>query len=72
MIAEISPTSPVLVWFRKDLRLQDNPSLNAALEANREIIPLFVWDEEEGGKMESRLRIPLVAASGTEQSGKRY
>ena len=50
MIAEISRTSPVLVWFRKDLRLQDNPSLNAALEANREIIPLFVWDEEEGGK----------------------
>ena len=50
MIAEISPTSPVLVWFRKDLRLQDNPSLNAALEADREIIPLFVWDEEEGGK----------------------
>ena len=50
MIAEISSSGPVLVWFRKDLRLQDNPSLTAALEEGREIIPLFVWDKNEGGK----------------------
>ena len=50
MIAEVSSSGPVLVWFRKDLRLQDNPSLSAALEEGREIIPLFVWDKNEGGK----------------------
>ena len=50
MITEISSSGPVLVWFRKDLRLQDNPSLTAALEEGREIIPLFVWDKNEGGK----------------------
>lgn len=50
MIAENSSSAPVLVWFRKDLRLQDNPSLHAALTAKKEIIPVFIWDEEEGGQ----------------------
>ena len=38
-----------IIWFRKDLRLADNPALDAALQANKEIIPVFIWDEEEGG-----------------------
>tara|TARA_X000000950_G_scaffold150712_1_gene185732 strand:- start:128 stop:1585 length:1458 start_codon:yes stop_codon:yes gene_type:complete len=38
-----------IVWFRKDLRIQDNPSLFAALENNQRIIPVFIWDEEAGG-----------------------
>ena len=38
-----------IVWFRKDLRLADHPALDAALQANKEIIPVFIWDEEEGG-----------------------
>jgi deoxyribodipyrimidine photo-lyase len=50
MIAEVSSSSPVLVWFRKDLRLRDNPSLHAALAAKRQIIPVYIWDEEEGGQ----------------------
>lgn len=36
-------------WIRRDLRLADNPALDAALSGNRKVIPLFIWapDEEE-------------------------
>ena len=34
-----------LVWFRRDLRLRDNPALSAACKECREIVPLFVFDE---------------------------
>ena len=50
MIAENSSSAPVLVWFRKDLRLQDNPSLHAALTAKKEIIRVFIWAEAAGGQ----------------------
>ena len=39
-------TNKTIVWFRKDLRLRDNPTLEFAL-ANKEI-PVFVWDDEGG------------------------
>jgi deoxyribodipyrimidine photo-lyase len=38
---------PALVWFRKDLRLADNPALRHALETHRAVIPVFVWAPEE-------------------------
>jgi len=38
----------VLVWFRADLRLQDNPALKAAAEAGA-VAPVFVWSPEEEG-----------------------
>ena len=50
MIAENSKVSPVIVWFRKDLRLKDNPALHSALLENKEIIPVFIWDPDEGGQ----------------------
>ena len=34
-----------IVWFRRDLRLHDNPALSAALAACDDLIPLFVFDE---------------------------
>ncbi len=34
-----------IVWFRRDLRLFDNPALTAACDACTEIIPLFVFDK---------------------------
>ena len=34
-----------IVWFRRDLRLNDQPALTAACEACSEVIPLFVFDE---------------------------
>ena len=39
--------SPVLVWFRLDLRLEDNPALSAAAERRSPVIPLFIWAPEE-------------------------
>ena len=35
---------PVIVWFRNDLRLQDNPALSHAAEAGRPIVPLYILD----------------------------
>lgn len=34
-----------LVWFRRDLRLHDQPALTAACQECDEIMPLFVFDE---------------------------
>ena len=41
--------SPVIVWFRQDLRLGDNPALRAAAATGAPIIPLFVLDDETSG-----------------------
>lgn len=35
---------PVIVWFRRDLRLTDNLALNTAVKTNQPIIPLFIFD----------------------------
>jgi len=36
---------PVLIWFRRDLRLADNPALAAAAATGRPIVPVFILDE---------------------------
>lgn len=41
--------SPVIVWFREDLRLSDNPALSAALETGRPVVPLYILDEQTEG-----------------------
>jgi deoxyribodipyrimidine photo-lyase len=40
---------PVIVWFRLDLRLADNPALGAAVTAARRagVIPVFIWAPDE-------------------------
>lgn len=40
--------APVLVWFRRDLRLDDNAALLAAA-ARGPVVPVFVWSPEEEG-----------------------
>ena len=44
--------SPTLVWFRRDLRLEDNPALAAAIERGEPVVPVFVFaeGEEEDGE----------------------
>ena len=49
--------SPTLLWFRQDLRLQDNPALNAAIERGGAVLPLYILDEAVEG------RWPMGAAS---------
>lgn len=37
--------APIIVWFRQDLRLTDNPALSAAARTKRPIIPLYILDD---------------------------
>jgi deoxyribodipyrimidine photo-lyase len=39
---------PVIVWFRQDLRLTDNPALAAAAATRRPVIPLYIRDDADG------------------------
>lgn len=39
-----------IVWFRQDLRLEDNLALAAALERGGPIIPVYIWAPEEEGR----------------------
>lgn len=41
---------PIIVWFRKDLRLADHPALWHAAEKNVPIIPLYIFDEQDIGE----------------------
>ena len=39
-----------IVWFRQDLRLEDNPALAAAAFRGGPVIPVYIWaPDEEGG-----------------------
>lgn len=40
---------PVIVWFRDDLRISDNPALNAAAQSGRPLYCVYVHDEESEG-----------------------
>lgn len=40
-------SSPIIVWFRRDLRLGDNPALSAAAAAGL-VLPLFVLEDDDG------------------------
>lgn len=41
----MSDTSPIIVWFRQDLRLCDNPALVHAAESGKPVLPVFIFDE---------------------------
>ena len=41
-------TVPVIVWFRRDLRLADNPALTSALATERPVILLFILEDHHG------------------------
>ncbi|MEZ4268707.1 MAG: deoxyribodipyrimidine photo-lyase [Myxococcota bacterium] len=38
---------PVIVWFRKDLRLSDHPALGAALATGARVIPVYIHAPDE-------------------------
>jgi deoxyribodipyrimidine photo-lyase len=42
----VGHSAPVIVWFREDLRLSDNPALSAAAATGAPVIPLFVLEDE--------------------------
>lgn len=40
-------SSPSILWFRRDLRLDDNPALAAAVARGAPVLPLFILDPQE-------------------------
>jgi deoxyribodipyrimidine photo-lyase len=42
--------APVIHWYRRDLRLADNPALAAAAAGGAPVIPLYVLDDETAGR----------------------
>jgi deoxyribodipyrimidine photo-lyase len=40
------PNAPLILWFRRDLRLDDHPMLSAAVATGRPLVPVFILDPE--------------------------
>jgi deoxyribodipyrimidine photo-lyase len=56
--------SPILLWFRRDLRLGDHAALTAACASGRAVIPVFIHDdlsEALGAAPKWRLGLGLAA-----------
>jgi len=68
-------TAPLILWFRRDLRLDDLPMLDAARKTGRPLIPLFLLDpqtEAIGAAAKWRLGLSVEAlAAQLEASGSR-
>ncbi len=45
----MTDSTPVIVWFRQDLRLTDNPALAAAVRSKKAILPVYVLDDNNAG-----------------------
>ncbi|WP_304063857.1 cryptochrome/photolyase family protein [Pedobacter glucosidilyticus] len=43
-----------ILWFRRDLRLNDNAALYHALKSNHQVLPLFIFDENILTKLEDK------------------
>lgn len=46
----MTENSPIVMWFRRDLRLADHAALTAACATGRPVIPLFINDELVAGQ----------------------
>ena len=58
--------APLILWFRRDLRLADHPMLTAAVASGRPLIPLFILDPETeaiGAAAKWRLGLSIAAFS---------
>ncbi len=51
-----------IFWFRRDLRLADNPALLAALDDADEVIPLFIMDDEIADRAGEHRRAYLASS----------
>lgn len=51
--ARIQPQlETAVLWFRRDLRVADNPALCAAVQAARHVVAVFLWSPEEDGQFQ--------------------
>ncbi|CAI9118190.1 OLC1v1019724C1 [Oldenlandia corymbosa var. corymbosa] len=46
---ESEPKNKTIVWFRRDLRIEDNPALAAAAR-DGSVLPVFIWCPKEEGQ----------------------
>jgi len=44
-----------IIWFRRDLRINDHPALLAAIESSEQVIPLFILDKQQIDEAGSKL-----------------
>ena len=40
--------NPIIVWFRRDLRLRDNPALHRAVQSGKPVIALYIFETDIG------------------------
>jgi deoxyribodipyrimidine photo-lyase len=68
-------TAPIILWFRRDLRLSDHPALTEAVASGRPVIPVFLYDEvveTHGAAPKWRLGLSVAAhAKALEDKGAR-
>ncbi|WP_375227832.1 cryptochrome/photolyase family protein [Roseobacter sp. S98] len=68
-------SSPVILWFRRDLRLSDHPALAAAAATGRPVIPVYIYDDQTaalGAAPKWRLGLGIGHFAGSlEQLGSR-
>ncbi len=46
----MTETGTIIVWFRQDLRLRDNPAWHAACRTGRKVVPLYIHAPDEAGR----------------------
>ena len=51
----MSQAKTSIIWFRRDLRINDHPALLAAIESSDQIIPLFILDKKQIDEAGSKL-----------------
>ena len=51
----MSKAKTSIIWFRRDLRINDHPALLAAIESSEQIIPLFILDKQQIQEAGSKL-----------------
>ena len=67
--------TPILMWFRRDLRLGDHAALTAACATGRPVIPVFIHDDEVAGlgaapKMRMGLAVDAFASALAEKESR--
>ena len=43
-------SGPIIVWLRRDLRVDDQPALTAAAQSGAPVLPVFIWGPGELGE----------------------
>jgi len=60
----VATAAPLILWFRRDLRLADHPMLTAAAASGRPVVPVFILDPETaaiGAAAKWRLGLAVAA-----------